>query len=522
MSSTKTCATLAILLACCTPHIAFPQSNSDPLGNALKKGFSFLSGIINSKGPQFEALVEQGKTAEAVTYYAKEQEYFAKESDKHSKAITKLVQTINQDFEPELQGAITQLKKSSELLPDKTNWTSIRSAIYWGEVVIAKYDENPLLKNKRYASPARNELETERARLIAICNSSAPKAFSEYDHFANTSFFREYPVDLNGSTFIASNFSLLQPSIKMASVAQLEAFKRNFSAFLSGANLTSLSDAYVSRRLADSADPYKTFYDKYRFAQEIRKAGFTPSSFPKLKTIVIELEDNATPQNGDSFQINVNYDLTVPRKKSNREEFASLAELRDVNYITVIAKGDSSVTRKIVERKEISSTVEVGQRQIPNPAYEVARAKYYQAQQQHNQQQLDSTVNRSANPWGALLQGVASGISGGMREEALSQLQATPQTITEPIYQNYTFTTSTIQITKRATLRYALIDTERGTVNEFTYPFEETKAFRIPYGLRDKDPAFYTHRSSASEEDLAKFEKEAHLVKASDLRSQMC
>jgi S1-C subfamily serine protease len=105
--------------------------------------------------------------------------------------------------------------------------------------------------------------------------------------------------------------------------------------------------------------------------------------------------------------------------------------------------------------------------------------------------------------------------------EAQEVLAATPMTLTEPVYQPYSYSRTTIEATKVATVHYHVIDRRAGTYLRDTFDLNESATFTVAYGVHAQDRNRAAALSATdAEEDVAAFEEAPVGVKLSQILSR--
>ena len=135
----------------------------------------------------------------------------------------------------------------------------------------------------------------------------------------------------------------------------------------------------------------------------------------------------------------------------------------DIDFLIATRISSKKKSRQIISKNDVQSTYKSGERQEQNPNYASAFSNHQLALANVNRTQINSTNNnRCQNTTQCVLLGLANGIAeAGARkslEDAAANLASTPQLLTIPIFQNYRFKKSEIEITKTARIEYFIVD----------------------------------------------------------------
>ena len=458
-----------------------PSDSSNPVESLFKGIGGALSNIVSTKGTEFTELVEKNQLDEADKFYGREQEYF-KEND--SKTVIKaLADKLNSKLVPALESARSAIKKDSSV--DKfevASWPAMRKDLSNAKELAKTYLEYNVFQDSELRSSEASALNADIDLLTKKLTAYAPAAFAAYDHVGAPGFFGEYPAALSESSFTSSHASELVKSVEGASASQLLAVLKKYPK-LPQPEASALSTKYVERLFEEKGGAPRDFYSAYKARLELEASGYAQYA----KGLAIQLVDSSQDNGKTPFSFAVKNDTKLPIAKASSRSLLENSDLQQSDYVVVLNARGGEPKRKVVDKTEVSSRIISGYRRMPNPAYAQARANYVNAQQELNRQNLRNSL-QPAQGWGALFQGIGQGIQAGVTRKYFDEMQATPQTIDEPVYADYQFTVSTVESTKAGNIFVAVLDRRGRQVAQFTSPWEEKKTFSIAFGIEDKDP----------------------------------
>jgi serine protease Do len=245
---------------------------------------------------------------------------------------------------------------------------------------------------------------------------------------------------------------------------------------------------------------------------------------PGARTVLVDLTSRTLMRQGAiEFPVAITAGRSTEMLKTDLEH-AFGEETAAADMMVLIDVASARTDREIARRDEVRSEVQIGTREVPNPALADLRIKMAGAIVELQRMQIEN-ARRADEPcfsWGCEAVGIMSATSQILSEVHLRELEdelaRTPPTITEPVYQGYGYTRATIASAKVATVHYYVIDRRAGTYLRDTFDVRETATFTVAYGLDDHD----RNRASAladtdREADVAAFEAAGVEVQLSEI-----
>ncbi|HEX2650126.1 MAG TPA: S1C family serine protease [Burkholderiales bacterium] len=458
-----------------------PADTANPVESLFKGIGGALSNIVSTKGSEFSELVEKNELDEADKFYGREKEYF-KEND--NKTVVKtLADKLNAKLTPALESARSALKK--DLSADEFavgSWPIVRKDLSNARELAKSYLAYNVFQDSELRANGISDLKAEIELLTKKLTAYAPIAFAAYDHINAPGFFGEYPAALSESSFTSSHAAMLVKKVEGASASQLLTVLKKYPN-LPQHEAAALSTRYVERLFEDKGGAPKDFYSAYKARLELEASGYAQYA----KGLAIQLVDSSQDNGKTPFSFEMKNDTKLPIAKTSSRSVLENFNLQQSDYVVVLNARGRDPKRKVVDKTEVSSRVISGYRSMPNPAYAQARANYVNAQQELNRQNLRNSLQPGYG-WGAVLQGIGQGIQAGATRRYFEIMQATPQTIEEPVYADYQFTVSTVESTKTGDIFVAALDRRGRQVAQLTVPWEEKRTFSVAFGIEDKDP----------------------------------
>jgi serine protease Do len=155
------------------------------------------------------------------------------------------------------------------------------------------------------------------------------------------------------------------------------------------------------------------------------------------------------------------------------------------NGLILVEIQEASARRTIVDKQEITSQYKSGTRNVSNPQYTSAQVKCQRAQADLTAQQTRNSINPGRG-WGAVLQGLAEGLSAASVTKICEEFAATPPSVEQDVYSSYAYTVSEIELLRQVRGRALAID-QAGNLETFPLAVEERTRSKVAYGVKDGD-----------------------------------
>lgn len=501
-------ALLAFLLL--LPFFAFadeqkPTTASNPLG--------FLGDIFSPKTAKLNKLIEDKKLKEADEYLVSEKKYFLDNKKDQIIPLNKLATELNAIYEPQLSAAEEKISKVSDYSQD--GWEEIKNIIGSAGGLAAEYKSFEIFKDDEFCSKKLQSLGEALNKLRMELAKAAPAAFLQFDHLSDKDFFIAYPNDLNTTAFFEENLDTFHVLVDGLNVDRLADFKKKYSVFISddGKFNELLSSRYFSATLAAEKPPY-SIGKILSTLKKSREAGFNPK-LPDVKIAFVEATSKTLLKEGQiEFSAQVEMDIPFEPVKAELDEIFDNTGKTNADYIIIFDVAAGSVARRIIAKNGVDSKYVSGVRNEPNPAYDVARGKLFEAQAGL----AKANATYAAN-WGQVLAKSLAVVAWETnKSNAESNLAQTEPTLSKNLFETYKYSTSDIKATRAMTTNYYIIDKLAKRYYKGVFDISENKAFQITYNLHDKDPDRNQILAKYDkEEDMVSFEQSPMTVKVSAL-----
>ncbi len=249
---------------------------------------------------------------------------------------------------------------------------------------------------------------------------------------------------------------------------------------------------------------------------EAQQHGLTPTEVPGIAIAFVEVTSQTLLKEGQiEFPVAIEVDLPFKTVKTTLDEALSGPNTA-FDYVIALEVSMARSLQRVQKRDQKASQFLAGQREVPNPAYEPARMAVYQAQTA-----VASNNAQYCEGYGCLGKAIA-GIALAVRlRESNAAFASTPMTLTEPVYQDYQFSVSDMNVRKAVTANYYILDARRKNYFKSIFDVGEEKHFRLVYNLNEKDKNVDTHlKDYDKEESVKSFNGTPATIRLSDVLAQ--
>jgi|GEM_PF-160198 S1-C subfamily serine protease len=485
-------------------------------------------GLFYDQGDHLKELVEAGKFDEANSLFSKyKTEFFESESaftgkqhiEKYYSELEQVAAFLNSTiYKAKLNKTINSLGKYSRFPIGKNKWNAMKLAIKDASVEVSKYKAHELVGMSRFSSSLLDDTVNKIQSIRGSAQSYAAKAYVSYGIANGDDFFNKYPVSLNKRAIIQSTASKISSILNSSSLEDTNSFVSAYGGYLSSRQKKSLGNLYLSQYVKESSDKSKPVLSIVMSALvEAKKVGLSPDSTGDMKIKFVEITSKTLLKEGQvEFPAEINMDLPFEIGKSQIKDIFS--DNSGADYIIVFDVALANVNRRIQKRNKEKSILLAGHNTIHNPNF-MARQMDVQNAQTSVQSANSQYCSPGAYSWGCEL---GKAISVGIAQETLRERQqlllSTPQTLKEPIHEEYEYSTSNMDVKKSLTAHFYVVNVKDKTYYKDTFDVSENKAFTISYDVNPKDINKSTLASKYdSEEDISSYEDKAIDVNVSML-----
>lgn len=475
--------------------------------------FGFLQNIFSPKTATLEKLIEEKKLFEADEFLGKERQYFWIDNKKDQiNLLKRLGDAFNVTWDVDFDISIAALSKITEL--DQGRWEVYRKELGIAEALGREYVKLQIFSEPDFRSQKLAQLNAALNAATSSIYSMAPSAFVNFDHSSQDNFFATYPKQLPDS-FLSDNTAMLEGFVKKLSSDQIILLKSKYpeKTEISGKFNDLLSGQYIEVNLPSSS-PFQ-MSKILSVIKNAKAAGLSVKSLPGAKIAFIEVTSKTLLSEGQiEFPTQIDMDLPFEPVKTDVDSILDTATKIGSNIIVILDVATSKVSRRILAKNDIESKFISGSRNDPNPQYEIARGKLYEAQSG-----LANARNQTGGGLaGAILNGIAMGLWSNRVNEAQSMLTRTSSTVKIDEFQPYKYSSSDVAVTRNLTANYYVIDKTTNRYYKGIFDIVENKSFKITYNLHDRDPERGAILSQFSKEsDISNYEQSPISLKASML-----
>lgn len=467
------------------------------------------------QGDHLKDLVKAGQYEDASHIYRKYQaEFFDQKRDKFASELDALAAKLNDLYQPRFDAARAALPSQASI--DPVTWPGARAAIRQARQELDAFAPHEALVTGARRAPSRDALSEALKGAEAAWLAIAVDAFEKYDLQQN--FFAAYPIAFGShEAFLGEGFTRVEGRLRAGGQAAVIAFSKAYQVDLTPASsplLGKLANLYVELALA--ANPGS---DRLRTAliavAEAKKQGLNPTEVPGLTIAFVEATSQTLLKEGQiDFPVAIDVDLPFKTVKTSIDE--ALSASTPFDYVLALEVSMAKSQQRAQKRDQIASQFLTGHREIPNPEYEPARMAVYQAQSAIARN--DSQYCYGYGCLGKAIAGIALAVK---MNEVQEKFNATPMTLTEPVYQAYQFSASDLVVRKAVTTNYYVVDTRSSKYFKSVFDMGEEKNFRLAYSLHEKDKNLDTHLKQYEREDSVKrFDEAPVTVRLSDVLTQ--
>lgn len=475
------------------------------------------------------SLVEGGNFDAAATLYGEQRAFFDEPESKGRRAglLDQVAAHFNEKAQPGLAAALGALESADWPAPLPA-WAALRASITNAEEALAAYPDLDILKAPERAEPTATKLRERLEALRRRLQDDAASVFVAFDHFGPSSFFENYPLSVDSASIVEAQFDGIVQKISTASPEQIGRFTANYPKKLIGEDRwRRIGEVYVAKVL-ESRGRTRDLGSILAVIRDAANLGFTISTIPGATIAMVEATSQTLLRHGQiEFPAAIEVDLPIKVGKAALDHALDDASAQAADYLVVLDVALAKASRRVTASEEKPSRVVTGYRTAPNPEYNLAQNEVNRAQVQAQSAAMQSASTNAQYCYGvgcfgkALAQiasGAAEAAANSAMNKAMEKLQATPMTIEQPIYGDYSYSVATVNATKTMTVRYYVIDKSRRTYFKSTLDVVDKKTFSIAYNISDKDPNKADHvKNVQTEQTVVDWEEAPSSIKISQI-----
>ncbi len=491
---------------------------TEAITNIVRSVGGFLSNVVSLNGQKLKDLVAAKKFSEAADLYASEKKFFDAQPGNYEEQFQAISEALNRQHVPEFEERLKRVK-GFELagVANAENWPSVRQGLEESERLISTYSAIELLKERRFRAPVVDELKESVDKVGNGYRQNATQAFLSFDISKERSFFDVYPVTIPPEQVLPAGIDHIVRSLATARSDDIARFRKLYSKDFQSTHLSKVATLYVDRLLAEGGNTQPTLFQKIEAVRRARSLGFDIVENKDLKIAHAQLIDRSTPSTSK-----VTVEATPPVKSLDGEAVLVDPQAAAADYLVVIRPLAVDLKRRILGKRQENSRFQTATRTLPNPRYAEAQSQLYEAQSNYNAQRIQNASRPTYGAAAGLLQGLADGLSSAAVGKARSDLASISPTISEPVYQDYQFDVTSVEVDRTATYRVWILDRVTKTVAQHDIAAKESKTFELASNLRQQDENIWDKKNKYVEEkSIDEFESSTFSVGLNWLNEQL-
>ena len=482
----------------------------------------------------FKRYVRDEEFVEATYVYNENQDVFRdpKEKKKRDDELQELADHLHSNLAPRIDASILEIQELRLDPIDVPGWDHIEEALTSSSQILSEYQFNKILEEPEFAIPAITVLETAHSSLLDEVINRRLTAFLAYDHSQDRGFFEAYPIQIVDDEFRTEVVSTAWPQVKpfvlsLERAQVLDLVKvwsshrpSKFEALFGTDIYYEISDAYYGAMIDDLVTGRET---EVGYLGEAVRAATLLKVFPTEGTksrLLFVLNDPPS-------QIETSFKLGFAEHFDVLEEVPSEEVLERYDLVFVVSVTDTELSVSTADAYTVDSKYKAGERQDVNPEYIQAQSAYSAAMNNFNIANANyrqaSATNSSTPSIASGIAVVAAGVQVGNARESVEAAQArmsrTSPTVLVPIYQDYEFSASIIDIERRVEGRVAMM--RPSYAQGRTAPFEKVSKERMKIAVGAHPSDRNASRNYKTPEDLNDVEAGSVSLKLDSLVAEL-
>ncbi len=472
--------------------------------------------LLYDQGDHLRDLVQENLFDHASSLYRKHyDQFFSSRGTKFDSLLDQLATGLDLTYKDRFDLAKEKLRTAiSSTTNDK--WQEAKDALKYSEKALADFSvHEPIFTGKRYA-PNRQSLIEARKQFITDWEAAASGAFGPFAQERN--FFDDYPVPVNDPDRVIMNAWVdVEMRIRLQGKHGFDKFFSAYRRQIEGSRelQKKMSELYVSIR--PTPGPTE---DRLKYAlvtiKELKELGLPITELASLRVGFVEVTSQTLLKEGQiEFPVVIEIDLPFKTTKTSIDEALGTGKSQ-FDYVIALDVNTSSSLHRVQKRDQKPSQFLAGQKDVPNPAYDQARMAVFQAQSA-------ASANDASycNGAGCIAKAIAGIAHAANVAEKRKIFESTAMLLKEPVYADYQFSVSDVDVTKVVSANYYVFDHYAERYFNSSFDVNEKKSFRLVYNLNEKDRNYYSHiRDFDNEDAIKKFDKASVTIKLSDVVEQ--
>lgn len=503
---------------------------TNQLGNILSQSDGKPTyNIFFDQADHIRELLDGNKVLEASEIYNNEKMFFVDKGNAHNDLLFSLKGKIQKVYHPKLKAETVFLSELNWPAAEG-DWPSINERLKSVSKLIEEAEEQSiLLLNSADQEILRTQSQLEQIK--SEIRNSAGSLFLARDLTLAPRMDENFPIAIDMRQIFESNKLYVLGLISNFSLEQMEIFHSVNRAVLPGEILKQFGATYIASVQAAERKKGKSavsaLFSALQYAK-VNEIEIAEVDSARSRIRIVDISNRNLVEAGQiQFGVNIERDLPLMVTTALLDDAFTDRSITGADVLILIDVAAARFNRKINGYIAVGSEFQIGTRTVPNPAYSSAQNNVTMAQSNLNAAQMRQMQagNQPCVGLGCLAQGIAKGIAAAVTSKkrdllqtAMSDLQATPMMLEEPVYKNYQFRKADIEATKLGSVHYYVIDKLENAFVKGTFDFTEKKSFLVAYDVHESDRNKSKNLDGTDlEADVAKFEAETVAVNLSDI-----
>jgi len=473
-------------------------------------------------------LLQKEKALEASDIYNQNVQFFVGKGKSQDALLSKLKSKTDAALSTKAAAAIGSVRDINWPAPPE-GWAQLGKILADAKSTLDKLKSNKILLWNG-TTPSLGKLKRAIREAEDRILDSSTDEFLKYGLLKIPPFEQIYPVEIEISKLLnASEATLIEDTVKY-DLADLIAVLGSYGTRLSNGLQERLAGRhYELFKDKMEQDGHSTITASIRSLIQTKEVGFTLSSEQGLKVLASDISSQTLVRSNQfDFPIQLETALPIQIKKSSLD--SALNENIDADVVILLDVAAAKTERDIQTYRKVPSEKKIGTQSVLNPAYSGAQNAVTQAQLNVQTAQMSkmSVDNQYCQGWGCLGKAVGQIAAGAQvgkankaMQSAMSNLQATPAMLEEPVYRAYNFRSAEVSSKKSAVVNFYLIDQRTDRYVKDSFDAVESEEFKVAYGIDVNDRYKSRHLGDHdTENEVEEFESEEMTVSVDDLLQQ--
>ena len=497
---------------------------------------SAITDMLSSAMRDLRRHVNVGEFAQAEAVLLKERDYFSKRLSDSSQPTPPELVTLGERIwarhQPAVEGAATRLS-ATQSTSDRTQWSHITRQLREARELDKRIDSDSAVALLKLGKPQRESLGGQIARVTQMARNGRSQGLAlTFDEVLATG---THDGSYADGTFDASDYRTTSEFQRRATLlvatrtdkAALSAEARKLAPYLSNASQAAIDLHYVEAVKKELlADGRVTLEEMAQLSSIKTPFGTAASSLSSIVRVGYLDLTAASFKDRNIFDFEIAFKKDLPLTFAPADEgIFKTAAWPELDFIFVTDLAVAKVNREFKSRNSVKSRMLTGTRQDPNPGYVGAMSAHQQAMVEFQRASLSAAQPKACTGWGCFLIAAADAAATAATrkrvDEAASTLARTSQTLSIPVYGDYTYQSVDINTSKTVDVNYYVIDVRGRQILRNNFQVSDNARYNVAYNVRDDDPEKSSIlRNLKSEGEVTTWEKRPVEVSLSALFSE--